>query len=196
MPARKISDEDFLNRIARVFQDYGFEGTTLARLSQATGLEKASLYHRFPRGKNQMAEAVLAHVGRLFLEEYLKPLQGPGPLAKRIRESGRRLAKFYEHGQRFCLLQTLSLSGGSPELRSTVANVYAAWRDAFAAAAREAGLSPAVARIRAEEAIIGIHGTLVLSRATDDTGPFVRAIARLPELLTHTETSTNRKDPS
>ena len=31
---------------------------------------------------------------------------------------------------------------------------------------------------------MGIHGALVLARATSDTKPFARTIARLPELLT------------
>ena len=88
MPAPKITDEDLLERLTRVFQDHGFEGASLSRISEATGLEKASLYHRFPGGKNQMAEAVLAHVGRWFVENLLAPLRETGPVAARIRETG------------------------------------------------------------------------------------------------------------
>jgi TetR/AcrR family transcriptional regulator, lmrAB and yxaGH operons repressor len=184
MPAPKIRDEDLLERLTRVFQDHGFEGASLSRISAATGLEKASLYHRFPGGKDQMAEAVLAHVGRWFLENLLAPLRETGPVAARIRETGRRIQTFYEDGQRSCLLDTLSLRDGSPALHDAVGRTYAAWRDSFAAAAREAGLAAALARRRAEEAIMGIHGALVLARATGDTKQFARAIARLPELLT------------
>ena len=184
MPALKITDEDLLKRLTRVFQDHGFEGASLSRISAATGLEKASLYHRFPGGKEQMAVAVLAHVGQSFVENLLAPLRETGPLAARIRETGRRIQAFYEDGRRSCLLDTLSLRDGSPGLHESVGRTYAAWRDAFAATAREAGLDAGLARRRAEEAIMGIHGALVLARATGDTRPFVRAVARLRELLT------------
>lgn len=185
MPAApRIADHDLLDRLTRVFQDHGYEGTSLTRISNATGLEKASLYHRFPRGKDQMAEAVIAHVGEHFMNDVLEPLRQAGPVQKRIHETGRRLQKFYEDGQRSCLLDTLSLCGGSSRLHELVGATYAGWRDAFAAIAREAGLGPALARRRAEEAIMGIHGALVLARATGDRKPFARMLARLPELLT------------
>jgi AcrR family transcriptional regulator len=184
MPAPKITDQDLLERLTRVFQDYGFEGASLSRISEATGLEKASLYHRFPGGKDQMAESVLAHVGRCFVENLLAPLRETGPVTGRIRETARRIQSFYEDGRRSCLLDTLSLGDGSPLLHEAVGRTYAAWLDSFAAAAREAGLSAGPARRRAEEAIMSIHGALVLARATGDTKPFGRAVARLPELLT------------
>ena len=120
MPAPKIRDEDLLERLTRVFQDHGFEGASLSRISAATGLEKASLYHRFPGGKDQMAEAVLAHVGRWFVENLLAPLRETGPVAARIRETGRRIQAFYEDGQRSCLLDTLSLRDGSTALHDAV----------------------------------------------------------------------------
>ena len=184
MPAPKITNEDLLERLTRVFQDHGFEGASLSRISEATGLEKASLYHRFPGGKDQMAEAVLAHVGRWFVENLLAPLRETGPVAARIRKTGRRIQAFYEDGRGSCLLDTLSLRDGSPALHEAVGRTYAAWRDSFAAAAREAGLPAGLARRRAEEAIMSIHGALVLARATGDTKPFARALARLPDLLT------------
>src|SRR5688500_13418101 len=184
MPAPKITDENLLERLTRVFQDHGFEGASLSRISEATGLEKASLYHRFPGGKDQMAEAVLAHVGRWFVENLLAPLRETGPVSARVRETGRRIQAFYEGGRRSCLLDTLSLRDGSPALHEAVGRTYAAWRDSFAGAAREAGLPVGLARRRAEEAIMSIHGALVLARATGDTKPFARALARLPDLLT------------
>jgi TetR/AcrR family transcriptional regulator, lmrAB and yxaGH operons repressor len=184
MPAPKITDEDLVERLTRVFQDYGFEGASLSRISEATGLEKASLYHRFPGGKDQMAEAVLAHVGRWFVENLLAPLRETGPVAARIRETGRRIQAFYEDGRRSCLLDTLSLRDGSPALHEAVGRTYATWRNSFAAAAREAGLPAGLARRRAAESIMSIHGALVLARATGDTKPFARVVAGLPALLT------------
>jgi TetR/AcrR family transcriptional repressor of lmrAB and yxaGH operons len=183
MAIARIDDKELLDRLTRVFQDYGYEGASLSRISKATGLERASLYHRFPNGKDQMAEAVLEHVGQRF-SELLAPLKGTGPLALRIRETGRRLRSFYEDGAVACVLDTLSLRDGSSALHEAIKNAYSAWRDAFAAAAREAGASSAVARRKAEYAIMSIHGSLVLARATGDKTAFRRSIARLPQILT------------
>jgi TetR/AcrR family transcriptional repressor of lmrAB and yxaGH operons len=183
MPVVKIENEKLLEQLTRVFQQYGYEGASLSRISEATGLERASLYHRFPGGKDQMAEAVLEHVAGTF-EEVLSPLYESGSLAARIRESGRRLQEFYEDGSVSCVLDTLSLRAGSRALHEAIGRAYSAWREAFAAAAREAGFPSVSARRRAEEAIMSIHGALVLARATGDKSPFRRVIARLPDLLT------------
>ena len=183
MPTPKISDQELIARITRVFQDHGFEGTSLSAISEATGLEKASLYHRFPGGKEQMAEAALGHVAKCFVNTLLAPLRESGPALVRVRETARRLQAFYETGERSCLLDTLSLPGGGAALHKAIEGTYEAWIDAFIAFAKESGFSPGQARRRAEDAVIGIHGSLILARATGKTKPFVRMIRRLPALL-------------
>ena len=54
-----MTREEAIAQLSKVFRQYGYEGATLARLSAATGLRKASLYHHFPKGKEKMAAAVL-----------------------------------------------------------------------------------------------------------------------------------------
>jgi hypothetical protein len=134
-----------------------------------------------------MAEAVIERVFERFAADLLTPLKGSGPLTSRITETGRRLARFYQDGSVSCVLDTLSLKDGSPALRRMVSRAYDGWRDDFAAASREAGLPPSESRRRAEEAIMSIHGALVLARATGDRKPFGRVIARLPSVLTGKE---------
>ena len=55
-----IDDGELIARLSGVFRDVGYEGATLSALAAATGLQKASLYHRYPGGKQQMADEVLA----------------------------------------------------------------------------------------------------------------------------------------
>jgi TetR/AcrR family transcriptional regulator, lmrAB and yxaGH operons repressor len=57
---QSISEADLIGRLSLVFRDRGYEGAALADLASAAGLKKASLYHRFPGGKQQMAEEVMA----------------------------------------------------------------------------------------------------------------------------------------
>ena len=60
---------------------------------------------------------------------------------------------------------------------------FAAWVDAMTVVARDAGARPAMARRRAEDALVSIQGGLIFSRATGDTKPFERALADLPATL-------------
>ena len=61
-----MSKEEVITKLVPVFRRYGYEGATVSRLSEATGLKKASLYYHFQGGKEQMAEAVLGLIKQLF----------------------------------------------------------------------------------------------------------------------------------
>jgi AcrR family transcriptional regulator len=74
---RSIEEDDLIGRLARVFREVGFEGASLSILAQATGLQRASLYHRFPGGKQQMAEEVLTTTGAWLEAKVLQVLSGP-----------------------------------------------------------------------------------------------------------------------
>ena len=58
------------------------------------------------------------------------------------------------------------------------------WIDAFARLSRDASLSPAIARKRAQEAVVTIEGGLVASRVLNNPRPFLRSLANLPNQLT------------
>lgn len=179
-----ISDGDLLERALETFRSYGFEGASLSRLSEATGLEKASLYYRYPGGKDEIGMAVLGRVAAWFAKHVFAPLRGEGAARKRVQMMAEQLRIFYGNGTRSCVTDVLSLAGGSEEVRAAVKVALVAWLKAFTDIAREAGLPPGTARLRAEEAIARIEGSLVLARVLEDNAPFERAIRALPELLT------------
>lgn len=166
-----------------VFCAHGFEGASLSRIAEATGLQRASLYHRFPKGKQQMADAVLARTDVWFMEHILAPMQGEGTPAARLAEVIRRLSAFYVGGRKSCLLDTLSIGQEEGVIRDHVKATLEAWRGVFAAAAREAGATAAAARNRAEQAIASIQGGLVLARVLGEPRPFTRALRDLPGVL-------------
>ncbi|HSR69694.1 MAG TPA: helix-turn-helix domain-containing protein [Acidobacteriota bacterium] len=186
MTVQKVQEKDLLERLTRVFQEHGFEGASLSLISQATGLKRASLYHRFPGGKEEMAQAVLRHAQERFGRDLLEPLRGSGEPAERVREMARRLDAFYRQGRRSCLLDTLSLENLAP-LRRLTATAARGWIQAMTEVALEAGLSSAQARNLSEQAVIRIEGALVLARATGDRRPFQEVIEILPKLLTGSE---------
>jgi TetR/AcrR family transcriptional regulator, lmrAB and yxaGH operons repressor len=183
MPAKKIDEAFLIDQLGKVFRIHGYEGASLSLIAEATGLKRASLYHRFPGGKEEMAEAVLTHVDDWFGSHILAPLSEPGKPAARIEEMAKRLSDFYGSGRYSCLLDSLSI-GEDGVIRKHIDKSVKAWLGALVKVARESGLRPALAKERAEEALIGIQGALVLSRATGETKPFQRVLKNLPQLLT------------
>ncbi len=183
MAHRLISDDHFLATALDLFRTWGFEGVSIKQLADATGLEKASLYYRFPGGKDQIAMAVAEDVVRWFQANVFAPLKGAGSARRRVTVVAERLRAFYAGGSKACLTDVLSISGGSKELHAAIRDAMQSWIDAFAQIARESGFSPAAARSRAEEAIIRIEGSLVLARVLGDPGAFERTLKLLPGLL-------------
>ncbi len=76
MATAKITEDRLLEHLTRVFQKHGYEGASLSLIAAATGLGRASLYHRFPGGKADMALAVLDHADLWFATHVLDPLSG------------------------------------------------------------------------------------------------------------------------
>ncbi|WP_315889750.1 TetR/AcrR family transcriptional regulator [Kovacikia minuta] len=54
-----MSKQAHVSSLLNLFRQFGYDGVTLSKISQATGLGKASLYHHFPGGKDEMVETVL-----------------------------------------------------------------------------------------------------------------------------------------
>ena len=77
-------DDVIIDRLSDVFRSQGYEGASLTKLSEATGLQRASLYYRFPGGKQEMAEAVLAQIDARIATGILGPLKAPGSPAERV----------------------------------------------------------------------------------------------------------------
>lgn len=182
-----MAKDEAIAQIGEVFRCYGYEGATVARLSSATGLGRASLYHHFPQGKEGMAAAVLDRVYWLLQEYLLAPLRGDDPPQKRIRAMCASIIEFYNGGQNSCFLDVLSLGESQTLFQEPIQRTLSAWLDALSQVLTEAGCDYRTARERAEDALIQVEGALVLGRCLGDTTPFLRTMERLPEqLLQHT----------
>ena len=177
-----VPDDELFDRLAQVFRVAGFDGASLGALAEGARLRRASLYHRFPEGKVQMAEAVMGWVRDHFARA-LEPMTSDPDLAAGIAESARRISEIYADGLLPCVLDTLTLSGAPDSIRASAADITTAWIDAMAAAARRGGAGATAAQRAAEDAFVRIEGSLVLARLRGDSTAFRRAIAELPRML-------------
>ena len=170
--------ETVIAQLAEVFRAHGYEGTSLTLITQATGLGKGSLYNLFPRGKKQMAEEVLAHIDGWFERHVFAPLRedkaGDG-----IAQMFEATDRYFESGGRVCLVGVFALGGARDTFGKRLRGYFKAWEEALAAALHRQGATPAQAKDRAEDIVLGIQGALVLARASADRTVFARALKRL-----------------
>jgi TetR/AcrR family transcriptional repressor of lmrAB and yxaGH operons len=76
-----------------------------------------------------------------------------------------------------------SHAGGTTVRGETIARIFRRLIDALAKVAEQAGSRVSDARLRAEEALVTLQGSLVVARGVDDPAVFGRALSRLPAIL-------------
>ncbi len=172
-----------VRKLVKVFQHYGYEGATLARISAATELGKASLYHHFPQGKKEMAEAVLEYATQWFQANVLAPLHQEVEPIERLQAMNQSLRHFYDHGQDACLLALFTLGEADNLFHDQVQQALNLWIRDLSQVLIEAGVSSEEAQRRAEEAVMQIQGALVLTRGLNNTALFERTLQTLPVTL-------------
>jgi AcrR family transcriptional regulator len=177
-----LSDEDLIDRLTGVFADTGYEGASLTLLAEASGLKRASLYHRFPGGKLQMAREVLDRTWAQIENGVMAPLRDSGSAAVRAGKVVKALDALYDGGRRACLLNMLAASriDESP-MGPAIRDALRAMVDGFTVLARDAGAGKKKARRKGEQVVMLLQGALILSRGTGDTAPFRSVLARLPD---------------
>lgn len=181
-----MPQEAYIPCLLRLFRQYGYDGATLSKISEATGLGKASLYHHFPGGKDEMVEAVLNYLESWLDQNILQPLNRPGDALVRLQRMCDRLGELYEGGKQPCLFATLLLSSARNVFHDKVSSLFHAWINAIAQVLIQAGMDENLAQQRGEDAAIAVQGALILSQGLNDPSPFQRVIQQLPQELCRT----------
>lgn len=175
--------ETYLPDLLQLFQQYGYDGATLSKIAQGTGLGRASLYHYFPGGKLEMATAVFDDLENWLERNLLQELQQTGDPLTRLRRMCDQVNLFYAGGQQPCLFAILSTGSAHEVFHNRIKSLLQRWIHLIAAVLIEAGIEPEQADERAEDAITSIQGSLILVQLLDDLSPFQRMINQLPDWL-------------
>lgn len=196
--ARRIAERaDLLPPLAELFREYGFEAASLALISERTGLGKGSLYHFFPGGKEEMANAVLDEIDSWFEREIFRPLREEPDAQSAIAEMLTAVDAYFRSGRRVCLVGALALAETRSRFAERIRAYFADWDTALAGALERAGHGPAEAAALSEEILALIQGGLVLARALDQTSVFERLLAGLRARLALVEPKARQRgEPS
>jgi AcrR family transcriptional regulator len=181
-PAR-TNRKALLGMLGEVFETCGYDGATLARLSAATGLGKASLYHHFPGGKSEMAAALLRDRVASLERQAFSRLNGNGPAVERLSAFIDGFRAYVQDGERPCLVQSFSEGTASVRHGETIARQYVDWLARLTDTFAEAGLKPKRAERAAADLMAGLYGSLVTARLSREPRVFRRQAKRLKRTL-------------
>ncbi len=183
MALRGRDRSEVLAALGEVFREHGFEGASLALISERTGLGKGSLYNFFPGGKEEMAAAVLAEIDLWFETHIFKPLREEKDPQVAICHMLQAVDTYFRSGRRLCLVGVLALGDSRDRFAQQVRSYFSTWTQALAAALARAGQDGETAHALAEEAVAVIQGALILARAMPKSGTFARTLTRLKNRL-------------
>ncbi len=182
--ARLVSERsDVLPALAEAFRQHGFEGASLARIQEATGLGKGSLYHFFPGGKEEMARAVLSDIDQWFQDHVFTPLEACERSDEAVNAMFDSIERYFRSGARTCLVGALALDGNRERFQDRIDAYFRRWVAALAGALMRGGRSEGDAVALAEDVVAGIQGALVLARALVEPEAFTRVLHRIRERI-------------
>lgn len=170
-----LERDDLIGQLAEIFRRYGYAGTSIGVICQETGAGRSSLYHFFPGGKEEMAEAVLNHVSGWFADNIFAPLDCAAP-QEALPRMAEALRVCFRSGQRICLVGAFALDEGCNRFSDRIRGYFTAWRDALEGCLRRGGLSADQARAEAVAPLAAVQGGIVLARATGDADDFQTAL--------------------
>lgn len=178
-----MSKQTHVPPLLDLFRQYGYDGVTLSKISQATGLGKASLYHHFPGGKDEMVKTVLIALEQGLEQITVEALRSEGTALTRLQTMCDRINLVYNSGQKPCLLAALMLGSGKDIFQERVSALLHTWIEAIASILMDAGMDEVLAHQRGEDGVIAIQGALILAQGLDNPAPFQRVIQQLPQQL-------------
>lgn len=174
---------DVVPLLAEVFRTYGFEGASLARIAEGTGMGKGSMYNFFPGGKEEMAEAVLSEIDDWFRQQVFQPLRATEDVAQGVERMFTAVGRYFLSGRKVCLVGVFALGHERDRFAVKVQAYFAEWVQALATALQRGGRDADTALALAEDVVGGIQGALVLARAADEPDLFMRALRRMRQRL-------------
>lgn len=165
MRPQKVLDEDMIKGLMSVLRSKGYDGASLADLAKATGLKKASLYHRFPEGKQAMAKAVLNFVDEWIATNIYQELQNDSiNRVQRLENILENIRVMYQDGEATCIFRALTMENSIQLFGAQIHETMQKWLDAFTEIGELFGFSKTTAETKALQAFINIQGSLIVAK--------------------------------
>ena len=180
MRPRKVQDDVVINGILNVFRTHGYDGASLSQLAEGSGLQKASLYHRFNGGKKEIALAVLLHIDQgvqknvhdLLADTSRSPEERLLLVLDNIRE-------VYAGGQKTCVLRAMGMDSAASLFGKEIQGTMDKWIQGFVHLGRAFGFSETKALELAKKTLVMVQGSLIVSKGIGSFEVFEDALLDL-----------------
>ena len=159
----------------------GLVATSFTDVLTATGAARGAIYHHFPGGKDQLAVDAVTWTGRR-VRDHLGELRGADAevLLQNFIEHVRPIVAQAAAGAGCAVAAAAAeATDKQPAVSVAAGQALTSWVDVLAARFGDAGIAAAQARSTAQLLIIFLEGSLVMARATGDTGAFETAAGAL-----------------
>lgn len=185
MRPQKVDDIKLLEGLMSVLRNKGYDGASLNDLASASGLQKASLYHRYPGGKKDIALAVLDFVGEWMGRNIVEVLSNESALpSERLELALKNITLIYDSGQSSCIMRALSMDSGLELFAEELKEGMDKWLNSFTKLGVDFGLDEKEAQAQAMRVLVQIQGSLVVSKALQTTEPFEKTIEEVELMYT------------
>jgi TetR/AcrR family transcriptional regulator, lmrAB and yxaGH operons repressor len=191
------SRTELIRTMARLLRDQGYTATGRAQLLAESGVSNGSLYHHFPGGMEELAEAALEASGRAVAGALSEALDG-------APNSAVGISRFLDVAARpvggepcgGCPIAPAALESPiiSPRLRTAAARCFEQWEGLIAARLRIDGWPEDSVAETASAALALIEGALLLARVSGEVSHLAHAKSAAKALLAPTAT-TKRHGP-
>jgi AcrR family transcriptional regulator len=182
MRPQKISEEQLTENMLEIIRSRGYEGSSLNDLALVGGLKKASLYHRYPGGKETLVQSVLDHY-TAWLQEHVFDVLAANKkkTKKKLSTALENIRGNYHEGASNCLYLALSMESGKALYGTQIAQNCNQWLKAFEKLGKDLGLKKKKAKQLAQDSLIRIQGALVMSNIMNDSTLFLNALDEIRE---------------
>jgi TetR/AcrR family transcriptional regulator, lmrAB and yxaGH operons repressor len=180
---------DLVQTMARLLRDQGYTATGRAQLLAESGVSNGSLYHHFPGGMQELAEAALEASGQAVADALREALDGaPSAALGVVRFLDMAEAPGAEEPCPGCPIAPTALESPiiSPRLRAAAARCFDQWKDLIAARLRADGWPEGSVTETASAALALIEGALLLARVSGQVGHLAHAKRAAVTLLAAT----------
>lgn len=187
MAAQAKHRQEIVRTAALLFRRQGYAATGTNEIVAVSGAPKGSLYHYFPQGKEQIAQAAVEHAGRVVRGTLVRLLdQEPTPGAA-LRAYSALLAGWLRDSEfrDGCPITTtlLELAPASRQVTDAGRAAFNSWTGVLAQALVASGATDSQARRLATLAIAALEGALVLARVQQDATPILDAATDVAALF-------------
>lgn len=166
------SRQNMVSGAARLMAERGLQETSFSEVIALTGAPRGSIYHHFPKGKDQMVSEALAFVEKNATAA-LEAFSGLSAEAVTAGFLGIWRSVLTQSSFRLgCSVVAVTIATDSDSLRVQAAEVFRSWRLRLAELLREGGLADMDSREFAAVLIAAAEGAVIMARAEKNLEAF------------------------